>query len=51
MNLFQDYIIDYHTNDVDSNHVFINLKGKNKGNQCNIGLCKLLYEYFLKKRR
>ncbi|MGF9769637.1 tyrosine-type recombinase/integrase [Bacillus albus] len=30
MNLFQDYIIDYDTNDVDSNHVFINLKGKNK---------------------
>ncbi|WP_366987947.1 tyrosine-type recombinase/integrase [Bacillus thuringiensis] len=31
MNLFQDYIIDYHTDDVDSNYVFINLKGKNKG--------------------
>ncbi|PGF05949.1 transposase [Bacillus pseudomycoides] len=31
MNLFQDYIIDYHTDDVDSNYVFINLRGKNKG--------------------
>ncbi len=31
MNLFQDYLIDYHANEVDSNHVFIKLQGPNKG--------------------
>jgi integrase/recombinase XerD len=31
MNLFQDYILDYHSEDVDSNFVFINLRGKRKG--------------------
>jgi len=31
MNQFQDYIIDYHTDEIDTNHVFINLRGKNKG--------------------
>ena len=33
MNVFQDYLIDYH--DVDTNHVFINLSGPNKGEQLN----------------
>lgn len=31
MNQFQDYIIDYHTDEIDTNHVFFNLRGKNKG--------------------
>ncbi|MEC0301137.1 tyrosine-type recombinase/integrase [Peribacillus frigoritolerans] len=31
MNVFQDYIIDYHTDEVDTNFVFFNLSGKNKG--------------------
>jgi len=31
MNQFQEYIIDYHTTEVDTNQVFINLRGKNKG--------------------
>lgn len=31
MNQFQDYIIDYHIDEIDTNHVFINLRGKNKG--------------------
>jgi integrase/recombinase XerD len=33
MNLFQDYLIDFHGFDVDSNYVFIKLKGKNRGKQ------------------
>ncbi|SFM02677.1 Site-specific recombinase XerD [Gracilibacillus orientalis] len=31
MNRFQDYIIDYHNDGIDTNYVFINLRGKNKG--------------------
>lgn len=33
MNVFQDYLIDYH--DADTNHVFINLTGPNKGEPLN----------------
>ncbi len=33
MNVFQDYLIDLH--DVDSNHVFVNLSGPNKGEPLN----------------
>jgi integrase len=31
MNLFQDYICEVHSDDIDTNFVFINLQGKNKG--------------------
>lgn len=31
MNLFQDYLIEYHAYEVDSNYVFIKLRGPNKG--------------------
>lgn len=31
MNLFQDYLIDYHSYEIDSNYVFITLTGTNRG--------------------
>jgi site-specific recombinase XerD len=31
MNLFQDYLIEYHTEKFDTNFVFVNIAGKNKG--------------------
>ncbi|MCY8202670.1 tyrosine-type recombinase/integrase [Bacillus sp. N12A5] len=33
INLFQDYIIDYHSEFVVTEHVFVNHTGKNKGNK------------------
>uniref|UniRef100_UPI001ABF1193 tyrosine-type recombinase/integrase n=1 Tax=Thermoanaerobacter ethanolicus TaxID=1757 RepID=UPI001ABF1193 len=30
MNLYMDYVAEYHTDEVDTNHVFIKLSGKNK---------------------
>ncbi len=35
INLFQDYLIDYHSEEVDSNFIFITLTGKNKGQPLN----------------
>ncbi|AKF95793.1 tyrosine-type recombinase/integrase [Brevibacillus laterosporus] len=32
INMYLDYIAQYHTNEVDTNHVFIKLSGNNKGN-------------------
>lgn len=32
INMYFDYIAQFHTNEVDTNHVFIKLAGKNKGN-------------------
>jgi integrase/recombinase XerD len=31
MNFFQDYLIEYHSFEIDSNFVFITLRGNNKG--------------------
>lgn len=32
INMYLDYIAQYHTNEIDTNHVFIKMSGKNKGN-------------------
>ncbi|OPH47395.1 transposase [Paenibacillus ferrarius] len=32
MNLYLEYVAEYHTDDVDTNHVFIKISGANKGN-------------------
>lgn len=31
INLFQDYLIEFHSGEIDSNYIFINLTGENKG--------------------
>lgn len=35
MNLFQDYLLDYHSDEIDTNFVFITLRGDNKGTPLN----------------
>ncbi len=49
MNLFQDYIIDYHTAGTDSNYVFINIKGKNSGKLMNYWTLQALIRRLSKK--
>lgn len=49
MNLFQDYLIDFHGYEVDSNYVFIKLTGKNKGNQLDRSTVESLIKRVRKK--
>ncbi|MFD1452359.1 tyrosine-type recombinase/integrase [Oceanobacillus sojae] len=33
INLFQDYLIDFHSTEIDSNYIFVTFRGENKGQQ------------------
>lgn len=49
MNLFQDYLIDYHSYEIDSNYVFIILTGPNRGKPMTDGSVRSLIKRMKKK--
>ncbi len=49
MNLFMDYVTEYHTEDVNTNHVFIILRSENKGHPLNYNDVYSLFRRLKKK--
>ncbi len=49
MNLFQDYLLDYHSYEIDSNYVFITLTGPNRGQPMTDGSVRSLIKRIKKK--
>lgn len=50
INLFFEYIVEAHTDDVDTNHVFIKLSGPHKHSPLNMVMCLHLFVDFRKER-
>lgn len=49
MNMYLDYITEYHTDEVDTNHVFIKISGKNKDHSLEYGDVTSLFKRLSKK--
>lgn len=51
MNMYQDYITEFHTDEVDTNHVFIKISGENRGNPLEYGDVASLFKRVSEKIR